>query len=179
VAIAAVTTACVVAFGVLEALIVAVGLSMIDTVRRSATPHDAVLGHVARLGRYGNVAVHRSATVTPGVVVYRLDDRLFFANARYFTARVHEAIRAAPDQTSWLVFDAEAVTHVDTTGLDALDALTKDLRRGGVTLVVARMRSWVKEQLDIAGVTETIGSQHFYATIHEAVDACVRARDGT
>ena len=57
VAIAAVTTACVVAFGVLEALIVAVGLSMIDTVRRSATPHDAVLGYVERLGRYGNVAL--------------------------------------------------------------------------------------------------------------------------
>ena len=84
VAIAAVTTVCVVGFGVLQALVVAVGLSMIDTVRRSATPHDAVLGHVERLGRYADVAVHRSAHVTPGVVVYRLDDRLFFANARYF-----------------------------------------------------------------------------------------------
>ena len=177
VAIAAVTTSCVVAFGVLQALIVAVGLSMIDTVRRSATPHDAVLGYVERLGRYGNVALNRTARVTPGVVVYRLDDRLFFANARYFTARVHEAIRAAPYQATWLVFDAEAVTHVDTTGLQSLDALAKDLHRSGITLVVARMRSWIQEQLESAGVTETIGREHFYPTVHAAVDACVGATD--
>jgi MFS superfamily sulfate permease-like transporter len=173
VAIAAVTTACVVAFGVLQALIVAVGLSMIDAVRRSATPHDAVLGHVERLGRYADVSTHRSARVTPGVVVYRLDDRLFFANARYFTARVQEAIRAAPDPVSWLVLDAEAVTHVDTTGLDALDALTKDLRRAGITLVVARMRTWIEEELTAAGVIETIGRDHLSPTVHDAVDACV------
>jgi hypothetical protein len=86
VAIAAVTTGCVVVFGVLQALIVAVGLSMIDTVRRSASPHDAVLGWVERLGRYADVSVHHQARLTPGVVVYRLDDRLFFANARYFQA---------------------------------------------------------------------------------------------
>jgi sulfate permease, SulP family len=84
VAIAAVTTGCVVVLGVLEALAVAVGLSIIDTVRRSASPHDAVLGWVARLGRYADVSLHRTARLTPGVLVYRLDDRLFFANARYF-----------------------------------------------------------------------------------------------
>ena len=59
--------------------------------------------------------------MTPGVVVYRLDDRLFFANARYFKGRVREAIRAAPAEVSWLVFDAEAVTHADATGLEALE----------------------------------------------------------
>ena len=96
----AVTTGCVIFFGVLEALVVAVGLSMIDTVRRSARPHDAVLGWVERLGRYADVSLHPSARVTPGVVVYRLDDRLFFANARYFKGRVREAIRAAPAPVS-------------------------------------------------------------------------------
>jgi hypothetical protein len=120
VAIASVTTGCVVVFGVLEALVVAVGLSIIDTVRRSARPHDAVLGWVERLGRYGDVALHPSARLTPGLVVYRLDDRLFFANARYFKARVLEALRAAPTPARWLVFDAEAVTHIDATGLEAL-----------------------------------------------------------
>ena len=121
VSIAAVTTGCVIVLGVLEALIVAVGLSMIDTVRRSASPHDAVLGWVERLGRYADVSLHPSARVTPGIIVYRLDDRLFFANVRYFKGRVREAIRAAPAPVAWLVFDAEAVTHVDSTGLDALD----------------------------------------------------------
>ena len=174
VAIAAVTTGCVVAFGVLEALIVAVGLSMIDTVRRSARPYDAVLGWVDRLGRYGDVSVHRSAKVTPGVVVYRLDDRLFFANVRYVKGRVKEAIRAAPTETVWLVFDAEAVTHVDATGLETLSELAEQLRRDGVTLVLARLRTRMHEQLEDAGTLDVIGREYLYSSVHAAVDAFVR-----
>jgi high affinity sulfate transporter 1 len=175
-AIAGVTTGCVVAFGVLEALIVAVGLSMIDTVRRSARPYDAVLGWVDRLGRYGDVSVHRSARVTPGVVVYRLDDRLFFANVRYVKGRVNEAIRAAPTRTRWLVFDAEAVTHVDATGLETLAELAEDLRRDGVTLVLARLRTRMHEQLEEAGTLDVIGRENLYPTVRAAVDAFARAR---
>jgi sulfate permease, SulP family len=178
VAIAAVTTGCVIYFGVLEALVVAVGLSMIDVVRRSARPHDAVLGWVERLGRYADVSLHPSARVTPGVVVYRLDDRLFFANARYFKGRVREAIRAAPVPARWLVLDAEAVTHVDATGLDALLDLTNDLLRDDTTLVVARLRTRMEEQLEDAGVLDAIGRQHLYPTVRAAVDA-FGERDGS
>jgi MFS superfamily sulfate permease-like transporter len=178
VAIAAVTTGCVIVFGVLQALIVAVGLSIVDAVRRSARPYDAVLGWVDRLGRYGDVSVHPSAKVTPGVVVYRLDDRLFFANARYFKARVQEAIRAAPTPTAWLVFDAGAMTHADATGLDALADLTKDLRRDGITLVVARLRAHLMGQLEVAGVVDAVGRDRFYPTVRAAVDACASPGQG-
>jgi SulP family sulfate permease len=171
VAIAAVTTACVIFFGVLEALVVAVGLSMVDTVRRSASPHDAVLGWVERLGRYADVSLHPSARVTTGVVVYRLDDRLFFANARYFKGRVREAIRAAPAPVTRLVLDADAMTHVDTTGLDALLDVTKDLRRDEITLVIARLRTRMEEQLEDAGVLDVIGAEHLYPTVRAAVEA--------
>jgi sulfate permease, SulP family len=177
VAIAAVTTACVIFFGVLEALVVAVGLSMIDTVRRSASPHDAVLGWVERLGRYADVSLHPSARVTPGVVVYRLDDRLFFANARYFAGRVREAIRAAPAPARWLVLDADAITHADATGLDALLELTQDLQRDEITLVLARLRTRMEEQLDDAGVLDEIGREHLYPTVRAAVEAYA-GRDG-
>lgn len=163
VAIAGVTAGCVVVFGVLEALTVAVGLSIIDTVRRSARPHDAVLGWVERLGRYGDVAVHPSARVTPGVLVYRLDDRLFFANARYFTGRVREALRAAPAPVTRVVLDAEAITHVDASGLESLVRLAEDLRREQIALVVARLRTRMEEQLAPAGVD-------FYPTVRAAVD---------
>ena len=171
VAIAGVTTGCVVVFGVLEALVVAVGLSIIDTVRRSARPHDAVLGWVERLGRYGDVSLHPSARITPGIVVYRLDDRLFFANARYFKGRVREAVRGVSGPVSWVVFDAESVTHADSTGLEALNDLANDLRRDGITLVVARLRTRMQEQLDLAGVTETIGRERFFPSVRAAVEA--------
>ena len=169
VAIAAVTVSCVVVFGVLEALVVAVGLSIIDTVRRSARPYDAVLGWVPRLEGYRDVALHPSAKVTPGVVVYRLDDRLFFANAGYVKARVREAIRAAPTETSWFVFDAEAVNHVDSTGIEALGELARELRDEHVTLVVARLRSRLLSDFEAAGVVEVIGRERFYPSVNLAV----------
>ena len=169
VAIAGVTVTCVVVFGVLEALVVAVGLSIIDTVRRSARPYDAVLGWVPKLEGYRDVSLHPSAEVTPGVVVYRLDDRLFFANAGYVKGRVREAIRAAPTETSWLVFDAEAVNHVDSTGIEALADLARDLRGEGVTLVVARLRSRMRSDFEVAGAVDEIGRDHFYPSVRLAV----------
>jgi high affinity sulfate transporter 1 len=171
VAIAAVTTGCVIVFGVLAALVVAVGLSVIDTVRRSARPHDAVLGWDAGLGRYADVSLHPSARVTPGVVVYRLDDRLFFANARYFKGRVREAIRAAPPPVRWLVLDADAITHVDTTGLQALVEVAKDLRREEITLTIARLQTRMANQLEAGGVIDVVGRGHLYPTVRAAVDA--------
>jgi high affinity sulfate transporter 1 len=172
VGIAAATTVGVVVLGVLQALVIAVALSIVDVVRRSAQPHDAVLGWVDRLGRWGNVQLHPSARVTPGVVVYRLDDRLFFANARYVKGRVREALRGAPDPARWLVFDAGTVGHVDATGAEALRELTVELRRDGVELVVARMRPHVHELLTAAGVTGVIGEERFYPTVRAAVAAC-------
>ena len=173
VAIAAVTVTCVVVFGVLEALVVAVGLSIIDTVRRSARPYDAVLGWVPRLDGYRDVALHPSAQVTPGVVIYRLDDRLFFANARYVKGRVREAISAAPTETSWFVFDAEAVNHIDSTGMDALLDLTRDIRREEITLVVARLRARMRSDFEVAGLVDEIGRRHFYPSVRLAVAAFV------
>jgi SulP family sulfate permease len=73
-------------------LTVAVALSLIDVVRRSATPRDAVLGWVERLGRYPDVSLHPRAVTTPGVLVYRLDDQLFFGNAGYVRGRIEKAL---------------------------------------------------------------------------------------
>jgi len=171
--IAAVTMAGVVIFGVLEALIVAVALSVLDTVRRSAQPHDAVLGWTERLGRYANVELHPSATITPGVVVYRLDDRLFFANARYVKGRIREAVRGAPEQVSWLVFDAEAVTHVDATGVEALEDLERLLARDGITLLLTRMKGPLEARLEGTSFGATIGQERRFPTVRAAVEYCV------
>jgi sulfate permease, SulP family len=138
--IAAATTLGVVLVGVLPALLVAVALSLIDVVRRSAAPHDAVLGWVQRLGRYADVRLHPRARTTPGVLVYRLDDRLFFANASYVRGRIREAVAGAPAPVRWLVFDAEALSHVDATGVHALKELIGSLRDEGITFVVARLK---------------------------------------
>jgi SulP family sulfate permease len=173
VAIAAVTTIGVVTLGVLWALAIAVGLSILDTVTRSAKPHDAVLGRVDRLGRYADVSLHPSARVTPSVVVYRLDDRLFFANCNYVTARILEAIEAAPDDTRWLVFDAESVADVDASGIAALQQLVEQLRAQGIAFVIARLKSPLADKFDATGLTALIGPENMAPTVEGAVALCL------
>jgi high affinity sulfate transporter 1 len=166
--IAAVTAAGVIITGVLEAILFAVGLSMVDVVRRSARPHDAVLGWVDSLGRWADVARNNDAKVTPGVVVYRLDDRLFFANASYVKGRVQEALRGAPTVTTALVLDAEAVTHVDSAGLQALEDLAGTLKDDGIALHIARAKHPIADRL--AGA---VGGADFHGTVRAAVRAAV------
>ena len=172
VAIAGVTVAGVVIAGVLEAVLLAVGLTIVDAVRRSAQPGDAVLGWDAELGRWADVSEHPDARVVPGIVVYRLDDRLFFANARYVKQRMQDAVRGAQTPVHFLVLDAEAVTHIDATGLDALAELAGLLRDDGVKLVIARMRSSLQRRLDDAGLAAQIGRERFYPTVRAAIAAC-------
>ena len=167
--IAAVTTVGVVAVGVLEALVFAVGLSIVDVVRRSARPHDAVLGWVEGLGRYGDIALHRSARVTAGVVVYRLDDRLFFANASYVKGRVLEAVRGAPTTTHSVVFDAEAVTYVDATGLAALEDLADRLGKEDIELSLARAKTPLTARLTEGPLSEI----PLHPTVRAAVEVAV------
>jgi len=168
-AIAAITAAGVIVTGVLEAITFAVGLSILDVVRRSARPHDAVLGWVEPLGRWADVARHRGAQITPGVVVYRLDDRLFFANATYVRGRIQEALRGAPTHTTALVLDAEAITHIDSAGLQALEDLAASLDRDRIELYFARAKQPVAER--IAGRVE---GARFHGTVRAAVAAAVR-----
>jgi SulP family sulfate permease len=172
--IAAVTAAGVIITGVLEAILFAVGLSMVDVVRRSARPHDAVLGWVDSLGRWADVARNDDAKVTPGVVVYRLDDRLFFANASYVKGRVQEALRGAPTVTTALVLDAEGMTHVDSAGLQALEDLAGTLKDDGITLHFARAKHPIADRL-----AERVDGAHFHGTVRAAVHAAVRDQTQT
>jgi SulP family sulfate permease len=98
---------------------------------------------------------------------------------RYFKGRVREAIRAARVPVRWLVLDADAITHVDSTGLDALLDVTKDLRYDEITLVMARLRTRMEEQFQDAGVLDEIGRGHLYPTVRAAVDACASPGGGS
>ncbi len=178
VVIAAVTLVGVVVFGVLQALIVAVGLSIVEVLMRSAKPHDAVLGYVPRLGRWANVSMHPRARITPGVVVYRLDDRLLFANARYVSGRIREAVAGAPSETEFVVFDAEGFNGMDASGIEAFEQLLTALATSGVTLVVARMKSNLEEQFVLTGLSDRVGSEHFFPTVDAAVAWCDAHRTG-
>jgi sulfate permease, SulP family len=171
IAIAAITMAGVVTVGVLRALLLAVALSVVDAVRRSATPRDAVLGWVERLDRYADVRLHPGAKIVPGVLVYRLDDRLFFANANYVKGRIREAVQGAPAPVHWLVFDAEALNHIDATGVRMLTELIESLHKESITFVLARLHGPMSDHLEESGVLELVGEDHLYPTVRAAVQA--------
>jgi high affinity sulfate transporter 1 len=171
--IAVVALAGVLVLGVLEAIILAVVLSILDAVRRSARPHDAVLGYDAELERYADVRDADNAMVTRGVVIYRLDDRLFFANAAWMKQRLGEAIAGAPYPVHWVVFNAEAVTHIDSTGAAMLEDVVEDLRAEGIVFTIARLKSRARRRLEESGLTALIGPEHIYPTVHQSVEAFV------
>src|SRR5450631_3656086 len=175
--IAGVTAVGVITVGVLNALIVAVVLSIVDVVARTQKPHDAVLGWVERLGRYADASTHPSATITPGVTVYRLDERLIFTSASYVKGRIHEAINGAPTATRYVVFDAESVDGIDASGVEMLEELQGSLAAGGITLVVARLKSPVASRFDTAGLTSLVGKDNFYGSVRDAVAACAARID--
>ena len=112
VAIAAITMAGVVLVGVLEALVVAVALSILDVVRRSATPHDAVLGWVPRLGRYANVACTPAPSSPPACWSTGWTTGCSSPTPATSPGASREAIDGAPAPVRWLVFDTEALSHI-------------------------------------------------------------------
>jgi SulP family sulfate permease len=161
----------VIVFGILQGILIAVFLSVLNVIQRSARPNDAVLGWVPRLERYADVRLHPSAVLTPGVLVYRLDDRLFFANSDYVKGRVSEAIAGSPTKVERFVFDAEALTNLDSTGVAALEVIMDSLQREGITFMVARLKGSMRTRFAEAGLTERIGETHFFPTVRAAVAA--------
>jgi high affinity sulfate transporter 1 len=169
--VAVITVVGMLTIGLLGSLVLAVLLSILDVVRRSAQPRDAVLGWSQGTGRFVDVERHPDALVIPGLVVYRLDDRLFFANSRYFRGRVRDAIRGAPYPVTALVFDAESVTDLDTSGAQALADLIAELRGEGITFVLARSRAAFEAQLARSGHEDLLPPGARYPTVRAAVTA--------
>jgi sulfate permease, SulP family len=164
--------------GVLEAVVFAVGLTILDAVRRSARPGDALLGYDAGLGRFVDVAQRPDARVVSGVVVYRLDDRLFFDNARYVMRRMREAVRGAPTTAHRLVLDAESIAHLDTR-------LSRRWGDSWASCTKTACRSWWRECAPNSRIIWTtsaseskMGAERFYSTVQAAVQACVSEEAG-
>ena len=176
VVIAAVTVACVVMVGVLQAIIVAVVLSVADIIRRAARPADAVLGWSDQEDRYVDVVDHPEAGVTPGVVVYRIQDRLFFANAHFFKRRLWAAVDGAPKPVHHVVLDASFISDIDASAEVALREVLDGLHERNIELHVARATVELRDRLTAVDLDAAIGADHFHGTVTAAVDAC---REGT
>lgn len=176
VVIAAVTAIAVLSIGVLPAIIVAVFLSVVDVVRRTATPGDAVLGYSESDERYVDVRTTSQALVTPGTVVYRIQGRLFFANAHFLKRRVWAAVDGAPRPVHHLVLDASMISGLDASAVGAIREVHSGLIAKSISLDVARATDDLRTQFQATGLTALLGADHFHPTMAAAVEA-VNARD--
>ena len=134
------TTASVLVFGVLYGVLVAVGLSILDLLRRVARAHDSVLGFVPGLAGMHDIDDYPEAEPVPGLLVYRYDAPLCFANAENFRERALAAVDKNPAPVEWFVLNAEANVEVDLTALDVLDQLRAELTSRGIVFAMARVK---------------------------------------
>jgi len=153
-----------------------VGLSILNVFRRAWWPYRTVLGKVAGLPGYHDVRSYPDAEQLAGLVIYRFDAPLLFANAKSFRDEVAALARAEP-APRWIVVAAEPITDVDTTAADILEQLDKALNEQGTSLVFAEMKDPVRRKIERYGLTHTIDPAHFFPTTEVAVDA-FRAETG-
>lgn len=171
-ALALATAACVVSLGVLAGIGVAVGLSVLDLLRRIANPHAGVLGFVPGMAGMHDIHDYPHVAQVPGLVVFRYDSPIFFANADDFRHRSLAAVDGAPGPVKWLVVNCEANTSLDLTAIDMLDDLRGELASRGIVLALARLKRSTRADLDRAGLG-TMVAEHIYPTLPTAVEAYV------
>jgi MFS superfamily sulfate permease-like transporter len=149
----------------------AITIAVIEFLWDGWRPHSAVLGRVEQVAGYHDISRYPQARLLPGLVLFRWDAPLFFANAELFHDRVLDAVAAAPAPVRWVVIAAEPVTSVDVTAADAVHELDKALHDTGVELCFAEMKDPVKDKLKRFGLFAELGEHTFFATISEAVSA--------
>ena len=158
-------------FGAIPGILLAIVIAVIEFLWDGWRPHSAVLGEVGHVRGYHDITRYPEARLIPGLVLFRWDAPLFFANAEFFNERVLAAVASSPTPVRWLVVAAEPVTSIDVTSADALCDLDDSLREAGVRLCFAEMKSPVREKLERFGLTSRFGEATFFATIEEAVAA--------
>ena len=160
--------------GVLPGIAVAVGLSVLNIFRRAWWPYETVIGRVPGLEGFHDVHVHPDAKHLPGLVIYRFDAPLFFANVRPFRENIRRLARTEP-KPRWIVIAAEPITDVDTTASDVLLELDVELNAQGTAFVFAELKHGVREKIERYELTRQINPRHFYRTIDSAVAAYMAA----
>jgi len=159
--------------GVLEGIAVAVVLSILNVFRRAWWPYQTTLGRVPGMEGQHDRVLHPDAEELPGLVIFRFDAPLFFANARTFRDQVRRLAVAEP-RPQWVVIAAEPITDVDTTAADMLADLDEELNAGGTSLVFAELKEGVRVKLERYELIGPLDPDHFFPTLQGALDAFQR-----
>ncbi|MPV69324.1 SulP family inorganic anion transporter [Burkholderia sp. BE17] len=167
----------VIGMGVVPGVLLASALSLLSFVWRAWHPYDAVLGRLAGVRGYHDIARHPDAVQTPGLVLFRWDAPLFYANVEIFCEHLHAALTRAAGPVDRIVVAAEPVTDIDVSAADRLVALREELGEQGIALDFAEMKGPVKDRLRAYGLFDVFGSASFFPTVADAVAHHVQRHD--
>jgi high affinity sulfate transporter 1 len=161
-------------FGVIPGIGIAIVIAVIEFLWDGWRPHYAVLGRVDGVRGYHDITRYPAARRIPGLVLFRWDAPLFFANAELFHQRVFDAIAESPTPVRRIIVTAEPVTSIDVTSADMLAELEHTLTESGIELRFAEMKDPVKDKLKRFELFDRFGAADFYPTIGSAVDAYLK-----
>lgn len=165
--VAVVTIVAVLVLGMLTGIVVAIGLSLLAVVLRAASPHTAELARVDGTDTYRDIRDHKATTRTDGLALYRFDAPIFFANAGTLRDDVLTLVRSRPVET--VVIDMEAVTDIDSSGVQVLGELLDKLDALGIGLQLARVRSELLDELQVADIARRLASPGIHLEVDDAV----------
>ncbi|HMU79509.1 MAG TPA: SulP family inorganic anion transporter [Microthrixaceae bacterium] len=171
-----VASAGVIFLGVLQGIVVAIVLAILLFFRRNWWPHGTVLAEVPELGGWHAVSVHPEGRQVGGIVVFRWEAPLFFANAGQFRDQVRALVRDS--SPAYVVLQCEAVTDIDVTAAEVLKDLDEELNAKGVHLAFVELRDRLADLIVRYDLDATLQAEHFYASVEEAVAALASERDG-
>lgn len=172
--ITAATAAAVVFFGVLAGIGFAIALSILDLIRRITRPHADVLGYAPGLPGMHSLDDYQDATSVRGLVVFRYDSPLFFANAENFLEQAEQAVNEEKEPVEWFLLNAEANTEIDLTAVDMLEELRVRLEQRGITFALARVKQDLYRSLEPTGFINRVGESNVFATLPTAVREYVK-----
>ena len=157
--------------GVIPGIGLAIGIAVVEFLWDGWRPYSAVLGRPKGVEGYHDITRYPGADRVPGLVLFRWDAPLFFANAELFKDRVLEAVAQSPTPVRWVVVAAEPVTSVDVTAADSLVELNDALHKAGIELRFAELKDPVKDKLKRFGLFSELGEDSFFPTIGAAVSS--------
>ena len=161
-------------FGAIPGIGLAVAVAIIEFLWNGWRPYSAVLGRPNSVEGYHDITRYPEARQIPGLLLFRWDAPLFFANAELFRERVMDAVAKSPNSVRWVVVAAEPVTSVDITAADTLAELDETLHSAGIELCFAELKDPVKDKLKRFGLFSVIGEKYFFPTIEAAVRSYVQ-----
>lgn len=161
----------VMSIGVLQGILVAIILAIVQLLQKASYPNDAILGQIEAKEGFHNIENNSEAKTISGLVIYRFEASLLFFNSNFFKSRVLDIVSNKEQEIQWFLLDAESISMIDTTAAAKLKEVCEELRKKDIHFVVARGHTNLYKMLEKTSLTEMIGIENFFPTIGSAIKA--------